>query len=198
MNKEEEIKKFEEEEINRITQKVLISLKEKGELSNNAVVKIINAELKNDPVYDGLQDWNIHYSRERIREAILGSKLLNHGKGNLPTSWFNFYIYFRLPAGIVFSFILLFVGGLATLTSLIDIAVIGTLFWGLKGRKLWAYKMNFIVLSVETIFRPLERANNIIEFLVLAILFSLIWLLPNWIYFKKRKYLFLYSYEKKD
>lgn len=191
---EQTIKQFEEKEISRITQIVLELLKEKGELSNKEVVKIINEEIKKDPVYEGLQDWNIHYSRERIKEAVLESKLLNQGRGDLSLSWFNFYVYFRLPAGIVVSFMFLFFGGLTTFFNLMDIAVIGTLFWGLKERKLWAYKMNFVVLIAETILRPLERVSDITGFIMSVILFGLIWLLPNWIYFKKRKYLFLYTY----
>lgn len=195
---ENELKEFEEKEINRITQKIISAIKESKTLTNRQVNKIIDGELKNDSTYSGLQDWNIHYSKERIKEGVLGNSLLNQGKGDSSLSWFNFYVYFRLPAGIIVSFLFLFSGGLIAFLNLIDIAIGGTLFWGLKERKLWAYKMNFVVLIAETVLRPLERANDMIEFVIFIAIFGLLWLLPNWIYFKKRKYLFLYSYGNKE
>ncbi len=111
--------------------------------------------------------------------------------------WFNFYVYFRLPAGIVVSIVSLFsaevVTLLAALLALINIAVSGILFWGLKERKLWAWKMNFAVLVFDTIVFPFAKDADtvtIIELIVYVVIVGIFWLLPNWIYFKKREYLF--------
>ena len=190
---ENELKQFEEKEIDRVTQKVISVMKESKTLTSRQINKIIDEELKDDSIYSGLQDYNIYYSKERIRTGVLTNKLLNQGKGNLSLSWFNFYVYFRLPAGIVLSFLLLFSGGLSGFLNLIDIVIIGMLFWGLKERKLWAYRMNFFALVAETVLRPLGRTSDMSGYIIFVIMAGLLWLLPNWIYFKKRKYLFLYS-----
>ena len=192
---ENELKIFEEKEIERITQKIASNIKESKTLTNKQINKIIDEELKNDPIYSGFEDYNIYYSKERIREGVLNNKLLNEGKGELPLSWFNFYVYFRLPAGIVLSFLLLFLGGPIAVLNLINIVIGGSLFWGLKERKLWAYEMNFVVLILEALAYSVGKSSNAAVFVIFFIIFSLLWVLPNWIYFKKRKYLFLYSYE---
>jgi len=194
---ENELKKFEEKEIDRITQKVVSVIKESKTLTNAQVNKIIDEESKDNSFYEGIEDWNIHYSKERIREGVLNNKLLNQvkaEKGELSLLWFNFYVYFRLPAGIVVSVLLLFSGGHIAFLNLIDLIIAGVLFWGLKERKLWGWKFNFVVLVLGTFALPLQRASNANEFIVVFVVFALAWLLPNWIYFKKRKYLFLYSY----
>ena len=191
---ESELKIFEEKEIERITQKTVSVIRESKTLTNKQVNKIIDEELKNDPIYSGLEDYNVHYSKERIREGVLNNKLLNQGRGELPLSWFNFYVYFRLPVGIVLSFLFLFFGGPIASLSVINIAIGVTLFWGLKERKLWAYEMNFVILIFDALVLSLGKSSNAGGFVIFFAIFALVWLLPNWIYFKKRKYLFLYSY----
>jgi len=184
------LKDFENKEIERIVERVVLAIGQTDKLTNKQIHKIIKDELKDDLIYKDLEDWQVRYSQKRIEKGVIDNKLLNQGHEPLSLSWFNFYVYFRLPAGIVVSFLFLFFGGLITFLSLIEIAIAGALFWGLKERKSWAYKMNFVVLIAETILRPLGSISSVMEFVIFVVIFSLIWLLPNWIYFKKRKYLF--------
>lgn len=109
---------------------------------------------------------------------------------NLSLKWFKFYTYFRIPGGILLSFLQLS----ENLFSLFDIVLLAVLFYGLYNKKLWAWKLNFVILILETIGRPIAYAE-IYDFsgfglAITLIILLFVWLLPNCIYFKKRKYLF--------
>lgn len=112
-------------------------------------------------------------------------------EGHRPLLWFNFYVYFRLPAGIILGALTAFLGSGTDIFSKIDIIISCILFWGLKEKKLWAWKMNFAVLILETITIPITKTSNPTEFIIIFVMIGCCWLLPNWIYFKNRKYLFL-------
>jgi hypothetical protein len=193
MDKKNELQQFEKNEVELITKKITEILKQTKNQTHQQIDKIIELELKDKPIFKDIEDWQADYSRERIKDEVF-SHIQKGQEKNKSLAWFNFYVYFRLPFGIVISFLLLFTGGIASLFSLVDIIIFGTLFWGLKKRELWAWKMNFFVLIFETIALPLGRVSDGTEFIIFAvILTAVVWLLPNWIYFKKRKYLFLYS-----
>ena len=189
------IQQFEEEKVGAITKEVNKILKEEKTLTNRQIIDIIEGELNDEEFYKNLEDFQSHYSKERIKESVFSNINKNKG-GDKPLGWFNFYVYLRMPLGIITSAMYIYFGGLIAFLSIIDIIIIGLLFWGFKKRKLWAYKMNFIVLIAETILRPLGKSFDFMSFVIFVIITGLLWLLPNWIYFKKRKYLFLYSYDQ--
>ena len=126
----------------------------------------------------------------------------------LGTKWLWFYTYIRMPSGI-----LGLLGELGTinelakkdaLSLLVSLMYSGLLILlicnivGLSRRTAWGYKLNWCVLAVECLVAPfsaIPEGSVLGQFyfltysLVLAIVL-LIWLLPNVIYFRKRKHLF--------
>ena len=134
-------------------------------------------------------------------------------KQELPTNWLNFYVGVRIPLGIgiavirgmAASYAALFgVGafaasaapevrafGLSTLiTTPFDICLAVLVFVGLRRRRLWGWWLNWFVLVLETLGRPLDMADNVTMYPVFLIAVALLWFLPNAIYFKKRRNLF--------
>jgi len=117
----------------------------------------------------------------------------------LPINWYNFYVNIRLPLGIVVGFFILAGSEFAGWTfqyavNFIYFFLIIALFIGLKNRKLWGWKLNFTFLILNAIFKPFTAGfiniTDKIGWLPMVLIIALIWTLPNWIYFKKRRYLF--------
>lgn len=128
-------------------------------------------------------------------------RLINYERS---TTWLQFYIYFRFPLGFIF-------GGLTLLYSIISPIVYQTkfdwltfiLFAAIYIFSIWVfceadslkpigYKLLHIMLPIEVLFTSADSIYAY-EFGIKFVLISLIWWLPNAIYFKKRKSLF---YEK--
>jgi hypothetical protein len=65
-----------------------------------------------------------------------------------------------------------------------------TLFVGLHKRQLWGWKLNWFSLLFEVIALPITRSNTFNEYIIMSGMLMVIWFLPNFIYFKKRKHLF--------
>ena len=108
--------------------------------------------------------------------------------------WLKFWTYFRLPFGLLTNIASL--SALPSSAMVIFSAMIVAAIVGLHFRKLWGWKLNRVVLILECIFHPLSRTENISETELLGFLFvgwivlGLAWGLPNFIYFKKRRFLF--------
>ncbi len=144
------------------------------------------------------EDWQMDYAVERIVSKIEKKiNSVNHPKrvSSKNLGWFNFYVYIRLPLSVILGILNLLVlidlhsNVIWIVVSVLQIVISGVLFWGLKKRKLWAWEMNFFVLIFETIILALSKLD-VTMFIITIILFGLIWVLPNWIYFNNRKFLF--------
>ncbi len=137
-----------------------------------------------------------HYSlspeeSKQVREAYLK---------DIGTKWLWFYTYIRIPLSVL-TLLSSFPGGLSTLPGLIYLGFIVLLicnFVGLSGRKAWGYKLNWCVLGVECLLAPFGVISEgsfggQLDFLTYSVVLAiviLIWLVPNAIYFSKRKGLF--------
>jgi len=122
-------------------------------------------------------------------------------EGDLPVRWLNFYIYVRVPLCMVRSLLffgislLMFAEEPAVLVFMgvltgIDIGLSIFLFIGLHRRRVWGWRLNWVVLVLEVFLRPLDRAEDAVMYIVFLIAALLLWLLPNAIYFSKRRQLF--------
>ncbi len=144
------------------------------------------------------------------------------GENNSPTKhgerWLKFYIYWRFPLGFIFgaSSIIREINDaknsgyldlpIFLIFLFIDIAVYLyriVVYFSMLGRTPQGYYMNIVLLFVESAYisaaRALER-TSLFMFFVFFVLFCLIWVLPNYVYFKHRKYLFgktLYVHDSK-
>ena len=140
---------------------------------------------------------------------------------NVGTKWLWFYTYIGLPFSILLVIMYLgglptiVFDKLSSLPSHLVLGFIILLIStasGLRKRKLWAYVLNWLVLIVECLAFPFSQTsayileewlaypfsqnisalfNFALAYIFMAILFGLVWFLPNAMYFKKRKHLFI-------
>ncbi len=117
-----------------------------------------------------------------------------------PVKWLKFYTYFRIPLFILISFVFLiftivyfrvpFISGILSIIFTIFIIMGIFLFIGLHLRKLWGWKLNWYFLSIEILFGVFSKFEGKAQFIGLLLGGILIWFIPNYIYFFKRKSLF--------
>lgn len=118
-----------------------------------------------------------------------------------PVKWLKFYTYVRIPLGIfisilslIFTFIYIgepiFIGIYSIVVTLFVVMEI-FLFIGLHRRKLWGWKLNWYVIAIELVINIISRYDyNEVVVIGLLLAWILLWLLPNYFYFTKRKSLF--------
>jgi hypothetical protein len=113
----------------------------------------------------------------------------------LPIKWLWFYIYVRLPFSFLLTLIsIFFIPDLAvrviTLIITTPFAILCVLvFVGLHKRRIWGWKLNWVLIGFEMVllvFREAETASSSIPIFLSVIL----WVVPNSIYFSKRRILF--------
>jgi len=118
----------------------------------------------------------------------------------LPLRWFKFYVYIRFPLGLISSGFLLLKNPQSSFLWF-GSALMLVLFIGLMNKKLWAWKLNFGYLVYEALLMVLAEYSLIQKefsfeatdskvYLAIVIAIGLAWIILNWIYFKKRKYIF--------
>jgi len=121
---------------------------------------------------------------------------------HLPIRWLNFYVDI-IPVGIVLSVVLVVYAlahGLYSddptsvpfilIFTALKVCLGVFLFVGLHRRRLWGWRLNWFVLVLVVLLGPLGRAEDSTTYFLFLIAVALLWLLPNAIYFKKRRYLF--------
>ena len=117
------------------------------------------------------------------------------------TKWLWFYTYIRLPLSMLFSLLYL-CGFLIVADSLFSLIVplflLGILvlytftFIGLIKRTSWAYKLNWCVLACDSILPVLTGWISIgYGSIPISLGQAGLWFIPNAIYFKKRRSLFI-------
>jgi len=141
-----------------------------------------------------------------IPGIIWARKKSKNSSFEIPMSWYYFYTYVRLPLTGIFMVLItldLFlepqyqsVSRATILTfvmfnSIFFIMLIA-LFIGLSKFKSWAWYLNIVVIFLDCLlgsFRNFD--NNLIMWIMQLIAGLFIWFLPNFIYFNKRKNLFV-------
>jgi hypothetical protein len=118
-------------------------------------------------------------------EAVLGTK------------WLRFWNYFSLPIGGILGLLISFglgVPGIAVMTVLISVLQF-MVAYGLHLRRLWAWKANWAIIMLTWLGSAFPKlfgssADFLVTFVILFLLMGLIWMWPNYVYWKKRKVLF--------
>jgi hypothetical protein len=126
--------------------------------------------------------------------------IASYNSMNLPLQWFKFYTYFRIPVSLVIIIISVIAVLQAkklvaeTIIFMSICALFGILvvlvFIGLHKRRLWGWKLNWALIVVEVILSSFGRADDVISFVILLTISTLLWFLPNYIYFNKRRSIF--------
>ncbi|MFH1866819.1 MAG: zinc ribbon domain-containing protein [Patescibacteria group bacterium] len=137
---------------------------------------------------------------EKLRNKFQKSSPSNLPLVDIPMGWFRFYTYFSLPFGFLVGLIIILnLGGFEAFFMSVNIIILGVLFYGLYRRKLWAWYLNFLIIVIEgssKAFYITRRGAVDYDFTdgvawVIFIIATLAWIIPNWIYFNKRKHLFV-------
>jgi len=107
----------------------------------------------------------------------------------VPLRWFKFYVYVRIPLGIVVGLTELAHAPNAPTQVLLaaSLGVLLALAIGLSRRRTWGWQLNWVVLGLEVILRPLQQGSHFVPLVSGAFL---LWFLPNAVYFWKRRDLF--------
>ena len=118
---------------------------------------------------------------------------------SLGTKWLKFWNYFSLPAG-----------GILGLLMVLSLPVFGIIFvpiailqlvvaYGLHYRRLWAWRWNWVLIVITYIGMAIPKptlgvyGNGVYwvsQFVSVTVLGGLIWMWPNYVYWKKRRALF--------
>ena len=119
-----------------------------------------------------------------------------HEPGKIPVGWLKFYNYCVIPGGILRTLVItpLPLGYWSNIMFTIGLTwsiLLGCLFYGLYKKRLWGWKLNWILLVIGVLLTPLEYEKGAVFYFVGLVSGGLIWFLPNYIYFKKRRALFL-------
>ena len=114
---------------------------------------------------------------------------------SLGTKWLRFWNYFSLPVGGVLG-LLMSLGVPALGIIMVPIALLQfAVVYGLHKRKIWAWQWNWVVI-VLTWFSGVipnsfgSSADFWAKFIILVPVSGLVWMWPNYVYWKKRRSLF--------
>jgi hypothetical protein len=118
-------------------------------------------------------------------------------KNQIGISWLNFWTYFRLPAGLVLFGLYghLYARSPLGIIYLAYFVVVAATVVGLHERSLWGWKLNWVVLFGEWLLMPLrtirfESQEFFGSYSIMLVMLGIVWVLPNFIYFKKRRCVF--------
>ncbi|MCD6492752.1 MAG: tetratricopeptide repeat protein [Archaeoglobaceae archaeon] len=117
---------------------------------------------------------------------------------SLGTKWLKFWNYFSLPVGGILQLLMLFAVP-SLWVFLIPVSILQfVVAYGLHHRRLWAWKWNWVIIIIEYITGTIpiltpnieSYAKLVARLFFKAIFLGLIWMWPNYVYWKKRKVLF--------
>ncbi|MHA1381733.1 MAG: hypothetical protein ACTSRG_25470 [Candidatus Helarchaeota archaeon] len=125
-----------------------------------------------------------------------------HPHVRLATRWLSFYTYYYLPFTILWSLIRIgansydlsekgyYINPITIFLVLLEDIFTCFIIYGLHKRKLWAWFANLIWLGIVVFLGPLSTSKSEEVYFGAVFLLGLLYFLPNYIYFKKRKELF--------
>ncbi len=125
---------------------------------------------------------------------------VNTNVSKLQIRWLTFYTYIRLPVGALGLLINVFSGstsGDIAIVSILGAALAICVTIGLHKNRVWGWKLNWLQLGSEALFFAIFYGPGLnpgeigvgYSFLYLLIII-VVWVLPNGIYFRKRRDLF--------
>jgi lysylphosphatidylglycerol synthetase-like protein (DUF2156 family) len=173
-----------------------------SQLSNDDLLKIITFDASD------YREETISIAKEELKrrgiETVDEEKLKElksvSDLSNIPVKWLTFYTYFLLPIGVLRSIIEAFraLGKSAYfpygdvvmfVTILLSIFIVAVIV-GLHKRRLWGWKLNWVLLILNSLMAPFGMAQSIGYYLIFLALVSVVYFWPHYIYFRKRRRLF--------
>jgi len=150
------------------------------------------------------QQWSDSSKRASTSRIPLEPLLKAADSRELSTRWLWFYTYILLPFGILMSFVptlaalddLKHTGYQIEITPMIFVPIIFYdiflcfLIYGLHKRRFWAWVCNWVNLGMVVFFNTAIFDKPFGVYIVTTVLLSLVFFLPNYFYFKRRRTLF--------
>ena len=170
-------------------------------LSNDELLKIVQVD------YEDYREDALDIAKEELKKRNIKEDIINDKKEEiikkpveLPVRWLKFYTYFRLPLVLIFTiistgaYLQLPIDEMARVIFIAVTAIFAILiilvFIGLHKKRLWGWKLNWVFISFEIVLSAFGRAEDGVTFGIFLSIAALIWFLPNYIYFNKRRLLF--------
>lgn len=179
----------------------------KAELTD-AAIQILEEEIKSRAISDEVRDEVLSRLKESLPQFDNEYKV--DIEKSLKIKWLKLWNYFILPLLCVIHFysIITISNLLSSIINAIFIIVYLVIIFGLHHRRIVAWRINLIVLFIQyfngvfyavsskTYYERLlgiesNFTQNFIKQIPTALIFAAIWLLPQYIYWKKRKGLFV-------
>ena len=169
-------------------------------LSDDELLKMVHVDFANYReeaiiiAKDELKNRNIKGIEETKKEELQRKCTVD-----LPVSWIKFYNYWLIPGAVFRNLVIIpftqeikygIPSNTLFIIGLICSIPLFFLFIGLRKRRLWGWKLNWVILVAGVLLIPLDYAGTVIIYLIGVVFGLLVWFLPNYFYFKKRRPLF--------
>lgn len=113
-------------------------------------------------------------------------------------NWYKFVTYLMCPIGIIGSILGVFyfseyAEDFVTFAFLFDALLVGILMYGLYNKTTWSWKLLLGLYIFNSLFGRIEFLENFgpFPYLIFVLIVNAITTYPNYIYFNKRKHLFV-------
>lgn len=115
-------------------------------------------------------------------------------KKDLPLNWCAFYIFCRVPITIIFYIYWIFIKNNFDSIPILYLTFLISLFIFAKNKTKTGYILIIISIILDVILMSINtywgHGTTIIEFILVFSAFFVIWFIPNYEYFRKRKHYF--------
>lgn len=115
-------------------------------------------------------------------------------KKELPLNWCAFYIFCRVPITIIFYIYWIFIKNNFDSIPILYLTFLISLFIFAKNKTKTGYILIIISIILDVILMSINtywgHGTTIIEFILVFSVFFVIWFIPNYEYFRKRKHYF--------
>jgi len=136
--------------------------------------------------------------KPKIKQMKTNEAITSDTDVELPMKWYKFVTYVMCPLGIIGIIVLIlglsnYVDDIVTFSLLFDSLLIGILMLGLHNKTAWSWKLLLGLYIINSLFGRIEALDEWGPFvyLIFVIIVNAFTTYPNYIYFNKRKHLFV-------
>ena len=154
-------------------------------------------KLKSIEVEEGSEFQVSDIKSEELDEEIVET-VTSDADEELPMKWYKFVTYVMCPFVIIGMIVLIlglsdYVDDIVTFSLLFDCLLTGTLMFGLHNKTAWSWKLLLGLYILNSLFGRIEALDEWGPFvyLIFVIIVNAFTTYPNYIYFNKRKHLFV-------
>jgi len=156
------------------------------------IIKKIEVEDQNNPNFELAKSSEKHKVSQKTEQIDKEKKI--------PMNWYNFVTYIMCPIGIIGSIWWVLelsdypmVEDFVIFSLLFNALLLGILMYGLHNKTTWSWKLLLGLYVFNSLFGRIEKLDEWgpFPYLIFVLIVSAITTYPNYIYFNKRKHLFV-------